>query len=322
MSIATGFANSVFGHLDAYRSFSAYGAGGAMNAMAADMPAKATRAAAPMSPWAVYGDVAYAGGSRDAQAMLSGYNYNSVGGWLGLDYRVRPDLLVGGLFSYAQPNVSLAVQNARYKIDAYQIGGYASYTRANWFADGLIAYGRQDIATSRQGVIDTIFGSTHADTFTAAARAGYLFDIGSFRAGPIAGLAYTNAQIAGYTETGDILLTNVVNRQTLESLTGSAGAQIRAPFVMGGGLYSPFVNVTAEHDFIGSARTLITTQVTTPLLPVLTPIDGRTATYGKVAAGLAAAINDRVSVNVAAVTTFARGDGNDYGVSGGVKVKF
>jgi len=30
--------------------------------------------------------------------------------------------------------------------------------------------------------------------------------------GPIAGLSYINGQIAGYTETGDILLTNVVDR--------------------------------------------------------------------------------------------------------------
>ena len=58
------------------------------------------------------------------------------------------------------------------------------------------------------------------------------------------------------------------------------------------------------------------------LLPVLTPIDGRTGTYGKVTAGLAAAISDKVSLNVAAVTTFARNDGNDYGISGGVKVRF
>ena len=55
---------------------------------------------------------------------------------------------------------------------------------------------------------------------------------------------------------------------------------------------------------------------------MLTPIDGRTATYGKVVAGLAAAISDKVSANITAVSTFARSDGNDYGVSGGLKVKF
>jgi uncharacterized protein YhjY with autotransporter beta-barrel domain len=114
----------------------------------------------------------------------------------------------------------------------------------------------------------------------------------------------------------------MVNRQSLQNLTGSAGVQFRAPFVIGNGLYSPYLNVTAEHDFIGSARTLITTQVTTPLLPVLTPIDGRSATYGKVTAGLAVAITNTVSANFAAVSTFARSDGNDYGVSGGIKVAF
>ena len=321
MSIATGFANSIYGHLDAYRAFAPYGVG-AMNAMAADMPAKAALPVARQSPWSVYGDVAYAGGNRDSQPLLSSYNYNSVGGWIGLDYRLSPDLVVGGLFSYAQPNVNLAVQNAHEKIDAFQLGGYASYSRTNWFADALLAYGRQAIATDRQGIIDVIHGSTNVDTFTVAARGGYLFDVGALRVGPIGGLSYTNAQIAPYTETGDILLTNMVSRQSLENLTGSAGVQLRTPFAIGSGLYSPYLNITAEHDFIGSARTLITTQVTTPLLPVLTPIAGRSATYGKVAAGLAVALTNTVSANLSAVSTFARSDGNDYGISGGLKVAF
>ena len=321
-SIASGFAGSIFGHLDAYRNVR--GAADAMNAMAADMPTKAALAApaAVQSPWSVYGDVAYSGGSRDSQQFLSSYNYNSVGGWIGLDYRLSPDLMVGGLFSYAQPNVNLALQNAHEKIDAYQIGGYAAYNRANWFADALLAYGRHAISTDRQGVIDVIRGSTHADTFTVAARGGYLWDLGAVRMGPIGGLSYSNVQIAGYTETGDMLLTNMVNRQRLESLTGSAGVQLRAPFAAAGAFYNPYLNLTVEHEFISSARSLITTQVTTPLLPVLTPIDGRAATYGKVAAGLAAAITDKVSVNLGVVSTFARSDRNDYGVNGGLKVAF
>jgi outer membrane autotransporter protein len=214
--------------------------------------------------------------------------------------------------------VNLAVQSAYYKIEAFQFGGYASYTAANWFADGLAAYGRQKIATDRLGIIDVIRGSTNADTFTLAGKADYLFDADALRAGPIAGLSYINAHIGGYTETGDILLTNLVNRQTLKNLTGSAGVQFRTPFAIGNALYSPFLNLAGEHDFIGSGRTLITTQVTTPLLPVLTPIDSRSRTYGKVAA----VITDRVSATLNAVGTFARADGNDFGVSGGVKVAF
>jgi outer membrane autotransporter protein len=321
LSTAMAFENSTFGRLDAYRAFAPYGMGSAMNALAAYMPTKAHPAAAA-SPWSVYGEASYAGGNRDAQAFLSSYDYRSPGGTIGIEYRVNPNLRVGGVFGYAQPNVDLAVQNAHYKIDAFQFGGYASYTAANWFADGLAAYGRQNFATTRQGIIDIINGSTNGDTFTLAGKTGYLFDAGWLRVGPIAGLSYLRAQIAGYTETGDILLTNTVNRQSIDNLTGSAGVQFRTPFLLGKGVYSPYLNVTAEHDFIGSGHTLITTQVTTPLLPVLTPIDSRSQTYGKVAAGIAAAITDKVSVTASAVGTFGRRDGNDYGASGGVKVAF
>ena len=44
--------------------------------------------------------------------------------------------------------------------------------------------------------------------------------------------------------------------------------------------------------------------------------------YGKVAAGIAGMITDKVSATVNVVSTFARVDGNDFGVSGGVKVAF
>jgi outer membrane lipase/esterase len=322
-AMASGFESSIFGRLDGYRSFAPYAVGsGAMNAMAADVPAKALWPAAAENRWSVYGEVNYAGGKFDGQPFASSYDYHSIGGTLGIEYRLDPELRLGLVFGYAQPNVNLAVQNAHYIIDAYQIGGYASYTRAHWFADGLIAYGRQAIATDRQGVIDVIRGSTHADTFTLAGKTGYLFDAGWLRVGPLAGLAYTNAQIAGYTETGDILLTNMVDPQRLQSLTASAGVQFRTPFTLGRGIYSPFVNLTAEHDFIGSGRTLVSTQVTTPLLPVLTAIDNRSQTYGKVAAGVAGMITDKVSATINVTTTFARADGNDFGVSGGVRIAF
>ena len=91
---------------------------------------------------------------------------------------------------------------------------------------------------------------------------------------------------------------------------------------MAGTLYSPFIDVTAEHYFPGSARTLTTTLVTAPLLPVLTPVSGENGTYGKVAAGVAARIGGNVSATLNAETTFARESGNGFVVNGGIKVGF
>jgi uncharacterized protein YhjY with autotransporter beta-barrel domain len=325
LGTAGSFAESTFGHLDAYRNFSAYGAGSAYAAYAADlkMPTKAAPVVIPDEKrWSVYGELNYAGGSREGQLFASSANINSFGGTAGLEYLVRPDWKLGGVFSYTQPNVSYGTQNAHLKIDALQFGGYSSYTTRNWFADLLLAYGRQNLNTDRAGIIDTIRGSTNADLFTVAAKAGYLFDVASMRVGPIGGLNYTRASIGGYTETGDILLTQIVDKQTIESLTGSAGVQFRLPFTMRNALYSPFVNVTAEHDFLGDGRIVTTTQSTTLLLPVMTPVNATNHTYGKVVAGVAGQIAGNVSGMITAYTSFARTDGNFYGVNGGIKVAF
>jgi outer membrane lipase/esterase len=323
LGTAGSFAESTFGHLDAYRNFSSYGAGSAYAAYAAYLPTKAPPAVIPDEKrWSVYGELNYAGGSRESQLFASSASINSFGGTAGVEYLVRPDWKLGGVFSYTQPNVSFGTQNAHLKIDALQFGGYSSYTTRNWFADLLLAYGRQNLNTDRAGILDTIRGSTNADLFTVAAKAGYLFDVASLRVGPIGGLNYTHASIGGYTETGDILLTQIVNRQDIDSLTGSAGVQFRLPFTMRNALYSPFVNVTAEHDFLGDGRIVTTTQSTTLLLPVMTNVNATNQTYGKVVAGVAGQLAGNVSGMINAYTSFARNDGNFYGVNGGIKVAF
>jgi outer membrane lipase/esterase len=320
-SIASGFTSSVFGRLDAERTFAPFGMGTAM-AMAYAGPTKALGPVAPDKRWSIYGNVDYGSGSRGTQFLGSGYDYSSLGGTIGVDYRRDQNWKFGGAFSYANPRVDLGVQNAHNSVNAYQLAGYGSFTDAHWFADGLLAYGRQDFSLDRWGVTDAVTASTHADTFTAAARGGYLFDVGRLRAGPIGGLTYAHAVIQGYTETGDSLLIMTVDRQTLDNLTGDAGVQLRYPFVVGNGLYNPFINLTAEHEFMGSGRIVTTTLVSAPLLPVLTPVPDTGRTYGKVAAGVSAVVSGNVSATLIASTSFAREGGNDVGVSGGVKIAF
>jgi outer membrane lipase/esterase len=320
-SIATNFATSVLDRLDAYRTFQAAGIGPATaRAMSDAVPALGP--AAIESPWSIYADVNYASGSLDRQFLSAGYDGEAVGGTFGIEYRVDPRLRLGGVFGYAAPDIKLDVQNGHDHINSYQLAGYGSFTDTNWFADALVAYGRHDFALDRQGVIDTVHASASANAFTTAGKAGYLVDIGPVRVGPLAGLDYTHAVIQPYTETGDSLITMAVDRQALDHLTGDAGLQVRFPFLLGGGLYSPFINVTAEHDFIGTSRTVTTTQVTAPLIPVLTSVPNNGRAYGKVAAGIAVTVAGNLSATVNMATTFARAGGNDFTLSGGIKLSF
>ena len=320
-SLATGFAGSVLGRLDASRSFQPFGIGNAM-AMAYAGPTKAPAPVKPEDRWSVYSDFSYASGSLDRQFLNAGYDYHAAGGTFGIEYRYDSRWRLGFALGYSEPDVTLGVQNAHDHVKSYQFAGYGSFTDANWFVDALTAYGRHDFSLDRQGVIDVIHGSTSADTFTAAARAGYLVNAGALRVGPIAGFNYTHGVIGAYTESGDILLTMMVDRQTINALTGNAGVQLRLPFVAGMTLYSPFINLTAEQDFAGSARNVMTTLVTAPLLPILTPVSAQDRTYGRVAAGVGAAIAGNVNATLTVSSTFARAGGNDFAVSGGIRAAF
>jgi uncharacterized protein YhjY with autotransporter beta-barrel domain len=315
--LLTGFSGSVFDRLEASRRFQPYGLGAAMAAM----PGKAVAPNDPADRWTVFGDVSYAGGNRDRQFYTAGYDYDSAGGYLGVEYRLDSNWRVGGVFGYSQPDVKLAIQDARNRIDAFQFAGYSSYTDAHWFADGIVAYGRHDYDLERRGIIDVIRANTNADLFTVAAKGGYLFDAGKLRVGPIAGLQYTYATIKGYTETGDVLLTMMVDRQTRDALTGDAGVQFRYPLQIGNGIYTPFLNLTAAHDFLGG-HTVTTTLVSASLLPILTPVSVDGGTYGKVAAGVSALVATNVTATLTGTTSFARAGGNDAAVSGGLKMAF
>jgi outer membrane lipase/esterase len=320
-SLATGFVGSVLGRLDASRTPQPFGIGNAM-AMAYAGPTKAPAPLKPEDRWSVYSDFSYASGSLDRQFFNAGYDYHAPGGTFGIEYRYDSRWRLGFALGYSQPDVTLGVQNAHDHVKSYQFAGYGSFTDTNWFVETVAAYGRHDFSLDRQGVIDVIHGSTSADTFTTAARAGYLVNAGAVRVGPIAGFSYTHGVIGGYTESGDILLTMMVDRQTFDALTGNAGLQLRLPFVVGTALYSPFINLTAEQDFAGSGRNVITTLVTAPLLPILTPVSANDRTYGRVAAGIGATIAGNVSATLTASTTFARAGGDAFAVSGGIKAAF
>jgi outer membrane lipase/esterase len=320
-SLASGFAGSVLGRLDASRSFQPFGVGNAM-AMAYASPTKAITPPKPEDRWSVYSDFSYASSSLDKQFLNAGYDYHAAGGTVGIEYRYDAKWRLGFALGYAQPDATLGVQNAHDHVKSYQFAGYGSYTDVNWFADALAAYGRHEFALDRQGVIDIIHGSTSADTFTAAARAGYLVNAGVVRVGPIAGFSYTHGVIGAYTESGDILLTMMVDRQMIDALTGNAGLELRLPFAMGTVLYSPFINLTAEQDFAVSGRNVTTTLVTAPLLPILTPVSALDRTYGRVTAGIGAGIAGNVSATLTVSSTFARAGGNDFAVSSGIRAVF
>jgi len=310
---ASSFADAIFRRLDSYRWLGGF-------------PGSPYAGAAPgpSSPWSVYLQGLGTFGSRDSRFGATGFDYSDGGVIFGTEYSVNPNLLLGLAFSYSNPSANLRAGGGSIGIDQYQLAGYASYTGPNLFTDALLAGSHNSFGVSRPGIIDAITASPSGQSFVAGADTGYLFDIGSFRLGPILDLMYADSHVNSYVESGDALLTQSVAGQHENSLTGNAGLQARFPVVLPTGTaISPYVNLTAERDFLGNSRVLTTTFTAAPGLPIYSIVAGSgSGTYGRLAGGLAGTIAPRLSAGIQAGLTFARPGGNDYAVTANLAYRF
>ena len=258
------FSGSLFGRLDAFREQNTYGGykdGGLKDG-------------GPGRPFSIYIEGNASSGQRADQLFSFGYNYELSGLTIGGEYHLSPNILLGTAFKYTDAKASLNQSFGHTDLNAYQFAGYASVNYPHWFLDAVATAGQDSYSIDRPGVMmDTIHGATNGTDLSAGFKTGYLLDAGRLRAGPIAGLNYLQANLNGYTETGDSLLTQTVGSQTIEALTGSAGLQIRFGNLIPQYRVDPYVNITAEHNFLGG-RNIVTNQTSTPLLPVITPIAG------------------------------------------------
>jgi outer membrane lipase/esterase len=319
---AMGFASTLFGKLDLFRETSGFAA---MNTYAADMRAPYTKAPrlAPVSPWSFY--MQGNGGVSDRQATVAsnGFNLDSVGGTIGVEYRINANAFVGGAFDYSNPKARLFNNAGTTDANSYQFGVYGEWADRHFFAQGLATFGLQNYSNTRPGVVDTIFSSPDGTSFVVAGKTGYLFDAGRAQLGPIGGLLYARARVNGYTESGDPVLTLAVGPQTAEVLTGSVGAQFRMPFLVNGRVVSPYLNLTAEDDFIGNGRLIQFNATSAPLIVNNWSVpNGSSRVYGRVAAGVVAPISNNVALTANVSRTIARQGGDDFFGTGGFKISF
>ena len=322
---AFGFASTLFGRLDLFRE--TYGsAPSTMNAYAADMRAPYTKAPplVAVSPWSFY--MQGNGGVSDRQATVAsnGFNLDSVGGTIGVEYRLNANSFVGSAFDYSNPKATLFNNAGTTDANSYQLGFYGGWANAHFFAQGLATVGHQDFRNTRPGVVDTITSNPDGTTFVFAGKAGYLFDAGQAQIGPIGGLIYAHARVNGFTEAGDPVLILNVGRQTEEALIGSVGAQFRMPFVVNGRIINPYLNLTAEDDFIGNGRIIQFGATSAPLIVNNWGIPNGTSqnVYGRVATGVVAPVWNNVSFTANVSRTFGRQGGDDFYGTGGFKVSF
>jgi outer membrane lipase/esterase len=262
----------------------------------------------------VAGGVA-AGGSVGSGPGFSSFGYDLAGLTVGNEAQPTAQLRVGSAFSYLATDTGMrAFANNRITLNAMQGSIYGAFDGPQAFVDEVVTYGLDIIETSRAGVVSRLHGVAIGGTVSTETKAGYLVDWGAVRLGPIADLAYTHLRIAGYSETGDSLLTLRDGPQDQDLLTGAGGVQLRAGPTLASWLTGT-LDLTADHAFFGNGRLLKTAQTYAPSVLIRTAADTPADTlFGRVSGTLHADFAAGFSGDLSGFTTFAQASGDAYGV--------
>ena len=136
----------------------------------------------------------------------SGGNFTISGLSGGLDFRLRPELLVGLGLGYSHDSADVGGPGASGGVDAYQLAGYAGYINGPWHLDGIFSYGFLQTDTKRYinvgDIQQTAYGNYDGGVLSASAEGGYAVKHNRFTFEPTLGLNYTHVSQDSFNETG------------------------------------------------------------------------------------------------------------------------
>lgn len=230
--------------------------------------------------------------------------------------------LVGAAASLSNGSTRFLSDTGSVDSDMVQVGAYASWSSGGAFVEAYGGIGQGNLGIRRDAVIDETLGETDADTIVAGGQVGYLFDLGQVRVGPVAGISYAKAQIDGFTETGDSVLTLNVSDQDIDQLVGSLGVELNADLEISGSRVSPFLSATVEKELDDDPRTIRYASTAAPEIVNQWVLAGNDETYGRVSLGANLRITDGISVQVAGSTTIGQDNGDRSGASVALRVGF
>ena len=262
--------------------------------------------------------------NRSSRDNSKGYHSDHLGTTLGIEYRPTSETMVATAYSFDNPSLNLSQNGGTTSADAKQLGLYGTFTQKNLFLQGLVSYGWLNYSNSRSGVVSKITANPDGQTFSAAYKGGYLFDIApSVKFGAIAGITYVQAHVNGYSENGDQVLTLSLNEQTAKTVLGSVGAQARCAFDLGSTKLDSYLNCTVENNFEGSDRVIQYSATSAPLI-----VNSWTSTgapnhaFVRLASGANANLTNTISVMLNLSQTIGQPGGNDFFCTGGLKISF
>ena len=220
----------------------------------------------------------YGTGDKDETSREDGFDFDTAGVTLGVDYRLLNELVLGTAFSYSHFDSDFESSSVNAgggnDSDGYTFSVYGTYYLENFYVEAIGSGGWADHDSKRRIVVPsnttvapinrTAKGNTDSRQYSVSVGTGYNAQVGSVDFGPYARLTYLKLEIDGFKESGANGLNLEVEDQGVTSLLSALGIQASKKFSWPLGVWFPQIRGEWDHEFENDAKTTTTRYVNDP----------------------------------------------------------
>ena len=249
-----------------------------------------------------------------------GYDLNTGGFTLGVDYKLTPSFALGVMSGYARTGIDLN-HGGRITVDGGKLGLYATYFTGGFYADAAVSGGLNGYTTRRSALRGDARGSENGGEVDALFATGYDLKMGALTLGPTASFQYGYTSLGSFTESGSLAPLHY-GSQHGESLRTALGAKASYDWKIGGVLVRPEVRAAWQHE-AGESAYAITSSFANGGGGNFTthgPSTGRDSLI--LGGGVAVQWSERLSTYVYYDGEIGRTNLDTHSISGGVRVAF
>jgi len=217
---------------------------------------------------------AYGSGEQKDTSREAGFDFDTYGITVGVDYRFTDSFVFGGAFGYNDVQGDFNNSRGKLDTDGYSLMLYGTfYPNDAFYVDFLGFYGENSYKTRRHilysysepvtaddhQTIDAILKSENdSQRYGLSLGAGYAFSSGAWSTQPFGELGYSKTDFDGFTESADNIPGQGwalhVGDSEVETLTSSLGVQLSRAFSQSWGVLLPQARAAWMHEFLDDSR--------------------------------------------------------------------
>ncbi|MGS1078094.1 autotransporter domain-containing protein [Pseudoxanthomonas beigongshangi] len=232
-------------------------------------------------------------------------------GTFGLDW-TRGDFVFGGFAGFGRGKMDFGDSHGSFKQSDTTLGGFVGWYQDRVWVNGQISYTWLSYDVDREIQFGPATrrhsGSPDGSNLTAAISAGYDFEHGKLRHGPVASVVAQRVKLDGYSESNSSSTALTYGDQDLDSLIGSVGwkASIQATEHT-----RPYAQLTYDHEFEEADRQVFASLQSMPgVMPYAVPGLNFDRNYGTLTVGARTQVFG-LDADVGARVSAGKKDGHD-----------